>query len=123
LALHELAGPRVRIELPAPEPDFVYRPTSVAEPFERGLARGYPLAKIAQDVGIDLRAGWLAAVDPANRRIHTRAGEQLRFEPSMRRRVLPARSRPSTRQNVANGSGRDLRTQRAWSARRRKPAR
>jgi sulfide:quinone oxidoreductase len=37
LALHELAGPRVKVELIAPEREFVYRPLAVAEPF--GLAR------------------------------------------------------------------------------------
>ena len=36
LALHELAGPRVKVELLAPEREFVYRPLAVAEPF--GLA-------------------------------------------------------------------------------------
>ena len=30
LALHELAGPRVNVELLAPEHDFVYRPLAVA---------------------------------------------------------------------------------------------
>ena len=32
LALHGLAGPRVRVQLLAPESEFVYRPLAVAEP-------------------------------------------------------------------------------------------
>ena len=36
LALHALAGPRVRVVLPTPERDFVYLPLALAEPF--GLA-------------------------------------------------------------------------------------
>ena len=48
MALRDLAGDRVAITLIAPEPNFVYRPMKVAEPFSLGHARDYALADIAQ---------------------------------------------------------------------------
>ena len=48
IALHELAPDRQRVTLLAPEPDFVYRPMSVAEPFCVGHAAHHPLADIAR---------------------------------------------------------------------------
>ena len=39
LALRELAGDRVDIELLSPSDEFVYRPMLVAEPFGSGCAR------------------------------------------------------------------------------------
>jgi sulfide:quinone oxidoreductase len=38
IALREVAGEPVRVTLLAPEPDFVYRPLAVAEPFCLGHA-------------------------------------------------------------------------------------
>ena len=48
IGLHELAPGRHRVTLLAPEPDFVYRPMSVAEPFCLGRADRHPLAAIAR---------------------------------------------------------------------------
>ena len=41
LALRVHVGHTVAVELLAPEDEFVYRPTSVAEPFGRGEARRF----------------------------------------------------------------------------------
>ena len=57
LTLRELAGDRVQITLLAPEPDFVYRPLRVREPFGGRVARRYPLDEIARDIGVELQAG------------------------------------------------------------------
>src|SRR5438270_12715255 len=46
LALKELAGRRVRFTVVSPEREFLYRPVTVAEAFERGEARSYALAEI-----------------------------------------------------------------------------
>jgi NADH dehydrogenase FAD-containing subunit len=56
MALRHLAGDRVRVTLVAAEPDFVYRPMAVAEPFGFGEARRYTLltARHAQDASVDL---------------------------------------------------------------------
>ena len=42
LALRELAGERVALTLLAPDPELVYRPMTVAEPFAYGPAHRYP---------------------------------------------------------------------------------
>jgi len=46
MALHDLAPAAVRVTLVAAEPDFVYRPMSVAEPLGLGEARRYPLRRV-----------------------------------------------------------------------------
>lgn len=51
LALHELAGARLRVTMIAPEPDFILRPMAVAAPFSRGHSDRLPLAQVtAEDV-------------------------------------------------------------------------
>ena len=51
LALHDLVGHRIGITMIAPEREFLYRPVTVAEAFERGEARAYPLEEIARYAG------------------------------------------------------------------------
>jgi len=51
MALREHAGARVRIALVAAQQEFVERPMTVAEPFDRGTARRIPLERIAADFG------------------------------------------------------------------------
>src|SRR3954470_6972846 len=65
LALRDLAGGRVRCTLLTPEPDFVYRPMAVAEPFARGRAHRHALDAIAADLGAELVRGRLTGVDAA----------------------------------------------------------
>jgi sulfide:quinone oxidoreductase len=93
MALRELAGDRVRATLVAPEPDFVFRPLAVAEPFGLGEARRYPLRRIAADVGAGLVRAGLAALDVPARRIVLRSGDTLAYDSvvlSPGARVLPA---------------------------------
>ena len=73
MALGDVAGDRVRVTLVAPEPDFVYRPMAVAEPFGLGEARRYPLRRIVEDFGV-------AAVDAAARRIVLRSGDTIAYD-------------------------------------------
>jgi sulfide:quinone oxidoreductase len=79
-ALRSLAGDRVAITLLAPEPEFVYRPLSVGEPFSMAPARRYPLAQIAHDFAAELHPGALAGVDPGQRRVRTSRDDQLRYD-------------------------------------------
>ena len=51
LALRALAGDLVDVTLLSPTPEFVYRPVTVAEAFDRGEARVYDLAEILADQG------------------------------------------------------------------------
>jgi sulfide:quinone oxidoreductase len=80
MALRALAGDRLHLTLLAPEPDFVYRPMAVAEPFCLGHTEYYPLADIARDYGADLVRDALAEVDPAARRITGREGASLAYD-------------------------------------------
>lgn len=80
LALRELAGGRVATTLLAPDSTFSYRPMSVVEPFSKGRARRYPLARVAQDAGAELRGGTIARLDPEKRLVHTGSGDALRYD-------------------------------------------
>jgi sulfide:quinone oxidoreductase len=80
LALRDLAGNRVATTILAPEPDFIYRPMRVVEPFAYPQAKHYPLEEIAQDIGVELSRDafkWLAREE---RTVHTEGGQQLRYD-------------------------------------------
>lgn len=47
LALHAIAGERVRLTVVEPDPEFSYRPLAVAEPFALGHAHRVPLSEFA----------------------------------------------------------------------------
>jgi sulfide:quinone oxidoreductase len=80
MALHDLAGDRVRVTLVAPDPDFVYRPMAVAEPFGLGEARRYPLRRIADDFGARLVQAGVSAIDAAARRVVLRSGDTMPYD-------------------------------------------
>jgi sulfide:quinone oxidoreductase len=63
LALHDLAGPRVRLTLVAPQPDFELRALRTAEPFSADHARRHSLADLAERIGARLVADRVLAVD------------------------------------------------------------
>jgi sulfide:quinone oxidoreductase len=50
LALRDLAGDRVELRLLSSEPEFVYRPMAIAEPFGRGRADRQLLSDIVPDL-------------------------------------------------------------------------
>jgi sulfide:quinone oxidoreductase len=80
LALRHIAEERVQVEMLAPEPDFVYRPMIVREPFAYGRAQRYPLGEMAADIGVELRRQSFAWVDPAARTVHTNDGERIPYD-------------------------------------------
>ena len=80
LALRELAGERIGITLLAPEPQFVYRPMSVLEPFSRGGAQRYALDEIARDIDADLVRDAFKWLEPAGSVVHTERGEKLGYD-------------------------------------------
>jgi sulfide:quinone oxidoreductase len=51
LALADLAPDRTDVTLIVPNPEFVYRPMVVREPFAYASAHRYPLAPIVHDAG------------------------------------------------------------------------
>lgn len=80
LALRYLAGDRVTTTLLTPEPEFVYRPLRVREPFAGPLARHYALEEIARDIGVELRQDAFKRLDPEQRTVHTEGGGQLTYD-------------------------------------------
>ena len=83
LALRDLAGDRVVVTLLAPEPDFVYRPLSVREPFAYGTADRYDLAEIAADLNVELVVDRLSWIDPDVHIAHSAAGRDLPYDALM----------------------------------------
>lgn len=80
LALHDLAGDRVALTLLSSEPEFVYRPMAIAEPFARGRANRHPLAEIASHLGARLILSPLVEVDTGARIATTGAGARLHYD-------------------------------------------
>jgi sulfide:quinone oxidoreductase len=64
LALHDLAGDRTRLTLVSPQPDFLYKPLLVEEPFDLGPAERHELAPLAEEEGADFKQRALSAVRP-----------------------------------------------------------
>ena len=79
LALRKLAADRVSIKLLAPDPEFVYRPLSVAEPFALGEPRRHGLAGIARAQGAHYRRDALAGVDSDRKLVRTASGTELSY--------------------------------------------
>jgi sulfide:quinone oxidoreductase len=80
LALRELAGERISSILLAPEPEFVYRPMRVREPFAYSEARRYPLDEIARDIGVELKQDGFKRLERNRRIVHTGRGDQLQYD-------------------------------------------
>ena len=80
LALRELGGGRIATTMIAPNPEFVYRPMSVREPFGYAEARRYPLDELARDIGVELLVDSFKWLDPERSVLHTEAGEQLSYD-------------------------------------------
>ena len=80
LALHELAGDRVKLTLLAPTPDFVYRPMAVLEPFVHRPPRQLPLTQFAAELNATLVQDTVAAVDCERRVVHTAAQRELAYD-------------------------------------------
>jgi sulfide:quinone oxidoreductase len=92
LALQDLAGERVRIVFIAPNPEFVYRPMVVREPFGFSTARRYPLDEIARDLGAELVSDRFGGVEPDSQIVHTDAGGAHHYDALLL--ALGARMRP-----------------------------
>jgi sulfide:quinone oxidoreductase len=80
LALRDLGGERIATTMIAPDPEFVYRPMTVREPFGYAQAQRYPLDEIARDIGVELRVDRFEWVDRDQRVVHTEAGERLPYD-------------------------------------------
>ncbi len=79
-ALRELAGDRVATTMLAPEPEFVYRPMTVQDPFAHSPAQRYPMDEIARDADVELRPDALKWLDLSKRQLHTEKGHKLPYD-------------------------------------------
>jgi sulfide:quinone oxidoreductase len=79
-ALRELAGDRVEVTVVAVGADFVYRPLSIGEPFNRGHAMRFGLAQLVQEAGAELVRDALVGVDVDARRARLASGATLDYD-------------------------------------------
>jgi sulfide:quinone oxidoreductase len=80
LALRQLLGDRVTIEMHAPRREFVYRPLAVAEPFGVGEVLRFDLAEIAEAHGATYRADGLRSVEPDSHVATMRLGQRVGYD-------------------------------------------
>jgi sulfide:quinone oxidoreductase len=80
LALRELAGDSVQIELIAPESELVVRAYEVSAPFHEGHEHRYPLERIAADFDLHLVRDRLVEVDACARTASLGSGAARRYD-------------------------------------------
>ncbi len=80
LALRELAGDGLEVELCAPRADFVYRPFGVGESFGAADVLRFDLAMLAARIGVSFRPGGVVSVDPERRVATNRDEERIPYD-------------------------------------------
>ena len=80
LALRDLAGDRVEVEIWSPRREFVYRPFAVGEPFGTATVLRYDLGELVEACGAGFRLGGIVSVDAGARRASARDGEQIPYD-------------------------------------------
>jgi sulfide:quinone oxidoreductase len=80
LALRDLAGDLMEIEIVAPEREFVYRPLAVAGPFDLGEPPRYDLGEIAREHDATHHRDAIVSVKPAQHIAMTRSGGGVLFD-------------------------------------------
>ncbi len=80
LALSDLAGDRAALTLVAPEPDFLYKPLLVEEPFDLGPAARYELEPLARERGAAFVQRAVKAVRPQDHAVDLDDGSALDYD-------------------------------------------
>jgi sulfide:quinone oxidoreductase len=80
LALRDLAGDFVGVELLAPEHHFFYRPLAVAEPFGVGRVHRWELDDLARAAGAEFTPDALERVDVQGHVAHTAHGLRIEYD-------------------------------------------
>jgi sulfide:quinone oxidoreductase len=80
LALHDLAGDRVDVELHAPRREFIYRPFAVGEPYGAASILRYDLKALAARDDMSFQLGGIVSVDTERRRVATRDGTRIAYD-------------------------------------------
>jgi sulfide:quinone oxidoreductase len=80
MALHDLAGDRAELTLVAPDPDFVYKPLLVEEPFDLGPAEQHALAPLTEELGARFVQKAAMSVDPTEHTVELDDGSKLEYD-------------------------------------------
>jgi sulfide:quinone oxidoreductase len=80
LALRDLAGEKIAVEICAARPDFVYRPFAVGEPYGASRVIRYELERLAQLSDAKFRLENVAAIDPATRCATSHDGAEIPYD-------------------------------------------
>ena len=80
IALRDLAGDKVAVEICAGRGEFVYRPFAVGEPYGASRVLRYDLERLAERCGAELRLENVASVDPALSCAHTQGGTEIPYD-------------------------------------------
>jgi sulfide:quinone oxidoreductase len=80
LAVRDLAGERVEVELHAPRRDFSYRPLAVGDPFGVGKVIDFDLDELARRAGAAFFRDSVVAVNPDARHVVTHDGEEVHYD-------------------------------------------
>jgi len=80
LALRDLAGDKVAVEICAARPDFVYRPFAVGEPYGASRVIRYGLERLAQLGEAEFRLENVATVDTAIRCATSHDGAEIPYD-------------------------------------------
>jgi sulfide:quinone oxidoreductase len=80
LALADLAGDRATLSLVAPDPDFLYKPLTVEEPFTHEPAEHHELAPALEQIGVEFVLDAVTGVDPAAHSLDLGKGGTLEYD-------------------------------------------
>jgi len=80
LALHDLAGDRVAVELHAPRREFIYRPFAVGAPYGAANILRYDLKKLAARDDMSFHLGGIVSVNTEERYALTRGGRRIPYD-------------------------------------------
>lgn len=80
LALRDMAGEKVQVEIVAGRGDFVYRPFAVGEPYGASRVLRYDLEQLADRCGAEFRLANIGWVDTALRCAHTHDGDEIPYD-------------------------------------------
>ncbi len=79
LALRDMAGDRAQITLIAPDPDFVYKPLLVEEPFGLGPPEQYALQPLAEELDAEFLLRSVSSVSPEEHTLELNDGSSLDY--------------------------------------------
>jgi len=80
VALSDLAGDRVEVEICSPREDFIYRPFAVGAPYGRSRPMRFGLPLLAERCGAEFRLAGIKAIDDAAGEATSHDGDRIGFD-------------------------------------------